>query len=144
MNFFWFWKRPNLRWFWTRVGKWLHSGSLIYRYPISNLLQSNFSEVLHLFFGGVILGYGTYERLTLPETNSSPLKIGRAPKGKDRIPTIHFQVFSLAGFVSGRVDFQIYRLGVDESCQVEWLQKQLHAERSQSDVRRLEKNPGIC
>ncbi len=29
---------------------------------------------------------------TLPETNSSPLKIGRAPKGKNRIPTIHFQL----------------------------------------------------
>ena len=29
---------------------------------------------------------------TLPETNSSPLKIGRNPKGNDRIPTIHFQV----------------------------------------------------
>ena len=30
--------------------------------------------------------------ITLPETNSSPLKIGRAPKGNDRIPTLHFQV----------------------------------------------------
>ncbi len=29
---------------------------------------------------------------TLPETNTSPLKIGQAPKGNDRIPTIHFQV----------------------------------------------------
>ena len=29
---------------------------------------------------------------TLPETNSSHLKIGCAPKGNDRIPTIHFQV----------------------------------------------------
>ena len=29
----------------------------------------------------------------LPETNSSPLKIGLAPKWKDRLPTIHFQVF---------------------------------------------------
>ena len=28
---------------------------------------------------------------TLPETNGSPLKIGRAPTGNDRIPTIHFQ-----------------------------------------------------
>ena len=28
---------------------------------------------------------------TLPETNSSHLKIGRAPKGNDRISTIHFQ-----------------------------------------------------
>ena len=31
------------------------------------------------------------KRLTLPETNSSPLKIGRIPIGKDAIPTIHFQ-----------------------------------------------------
>ena len=30
--------------------------------------------------------------VTLPETNSSPLKMGQAPKGNDRIPTIHFQV----------------------------------------------------
>ena len=29
---------------------------------------------------------------TLPETNSSHLKIGRAPKGNHHIPTIHFQV----------------------------------------------------
>ena len=31
---------------------------------------------------------------TLPETNSSPLKIARAPKGNNRIPTptIHFQM----------------------------------------------------
>ena len=29
---------------------------------------------------------------TLPETNSLPPKIGRAPKANDRIPTIHFQV----------------------------------------------------
>ena len=40
---------------------------------------------------------------TLLPTNSSPLKIGRAPKGNDCIPTIHFQVFSLAGFVAGMV-----------------------------------------
>ena len=32
------------------------------------------------------------ERLTLPETNSSPLKIGRSPKGKDGLSTINFQV----------------------------------------------------
>ncbi len=30
-------------------------------------------------------------QITLPETNSSSLKKGRAPKGNDRIPTIHFQ-----------------------------------------------------
>ncbi len=30
--------------------------------------------------------------ITLRETNSSPLKISRDPRGKDRIPTIHFQV----------------------------------------------------
>ncbi len=29
---------------------------------------------------------------TLPETNSSPLKIRRAPKGNNRIPTVHFRV----------------------------------------------------
>ena len=29
---------------------------------------------------------------TLPKTNSSPMKRGRAPKGNDRIPTIHVQV----------------------------------------------------
>ena len=28
---------------------------------------------------------------TLSKTNSSPLNIGRNPKGKDRLPTIHFQ-----------------------------------------------------
>ena len=33
-----------------------------------------------------------FNRDALPETNSSPLKIGRAPKGNDPIPTIHFQV----------------------------------------------------
>ena len=31
-----------------------------------------------------------YNKHTLPETNSSPLKMGRNPIGKDRIPTIHF------------------------------------------------------
>ena len=30
--------------------------------------------------------------ITLPKTNSSPLKIGLIPKENDRIPTIHFQV----------------------------------------------------
>ena len=29
--------------------------------------------------------------ITLPETSSLPLKIGPAPKGNNRIPTIHFQ-----------------------------------------------------
>ena len=29
---------------------------------------------------------------TLPETNSSPLKIGRNPKGKDHLPTTNLQV----------------------------------------------------
>ena len=40
---------------------------------------------------------------TLPKTNSSPLKIGNLPKGKDRLPTIHFQVLLL--LVSGRVEW---------------------------------------
>ena len=43
--------------------------------------------------------YITY--ITLVETNTSHLKIDRNPKGKDRIPTIHFQVLLL--LVSGRV-----------------------------------------
>ena len=38
---------------------------------------------------------------TLPETNMSPLKIGRVTKGNDRIPTFHFQVLLL--LISGRV-----------------------------------------
>ena len=38
---------------------------------------------------------------TVPKTNSLHLKIGRAPKGNDRIPTIHFQGLLL--LVSGRV-----------------------------------------
>ena len=36
-------------------------------------------------------------------TNSSPLQIGRAPKGNNRIPTIHFQVRLL--LVSGRENY---------------------------------------
>ena len=56
------------------------------------------------------------EAVTLPETSSSPLQIGRAPKGNDCIPTIHFQVLLL--LVSGSVvlclthvflDHQIFR-----------------------------------
>ena len=39
--------------------------------------------------------------ITLPDTNSSPLKIGQNPKGEDHLPTIHFQVLLL--IVSGRV-----------------------------------------
>ena len=38
---------------------------------------------------------------SLKLTASSPLKIGRAPKGNNRIPTIHFQMLWL--LVSGRV-----------------------------------------
>ena len=40
------------------------------------------------------------ELITLPETNSSHLQMGRAPKGKDHLPTIDF---SGAMLVSGRV-----------------------------------------
>ena len=45
----------------------------------------------------VYQGLGMYRKggvtvSTLPETNSSQLKIGPNPKGKDRLPTIHFQV----------------------------------------------------
>ena len=51
-------------------------------------------------FGGLITylygGYSPFTKhhghlSTLPETNSLPLKIGRAPKGNDRLPAIHFQ-----------------------------------------------------
>ncbi len=42
-----------------------------------------------------------YEKNTHPETNGLPVKIGRNPIGKDRIPTIHFQGLLL--LVSGRV-----------------------------------------
>ena len=41
------------------------------------------------------------QKVTLPETNSLPLKIGRAPKGKYSLPTLHFQGLLL--LVSGRV-----------------------------------------
>ena len=40
-------------------------------------------------FGNIHIDVGIY---TLPKTNSLHLKIGRAPKGSDCIPTIHFQV----------------------------------------------------
>ena len=45
--------------------------------------------------------------ITLPKTNSSPLKIGRATKGNDRIPTIHFQVRAVSfreGMISSMDD----------------------------------------
>ena len=35
-------------------------------------------------------------KVTLPETNSSPLRMGRAPKRKVHLPTIHFQGLLLA------------------------------------------------
>ena len=38
---------------------------------------------------------------TLPETNSSPLKLGQNPKGKDHLPTIHFQVRKAVSFREG-------------------------------------------
>ena len=40
---------------------------------------------------------------TIPETNSSPLKIGNPKRKRESIPTIHFQVLWLS--VSGRVFF---------------------------------------
>ena len=48
------------------------------------------SEV-HVHAFGSHAGGGLSSGVTLPETNGSPLKIGRNPIGKDRIPTIHFQ-----------------------------------------------------
>ena len=45
---------------------------------------------------------GLFDSTYTPETNSSPLKIGLLPpKGKDRLPTFHFQVLLL--LVSWRV-----------------------------------------
>ena len=35
------------------------------------------------------------KNVKFPKTNSSPLKIGRAPKGNNGLPTIHFQVLLL-------------------------------------------------
>ena len=45
----------------------------------------------------------SFDYFTLPKTITANrhLKIGLAPKGNDRIPTIHFQVLLL--LVSGRV-----------------------------------------
>ena len=49
----------------------------------------------------LLIGAPFHPIYTLPKTNSSHLKIGRNPIGKDRIPTIHFQGLLL--LVSGRV-----------------------------------------
>ena len=50
-------------------------------------------------------------RDTLPETDSSPLKIGRAPKGNDHLPTIHFQGLKCySGIVWNAVDGSNIRL----------------------------------
>ena len=48
-----------------------------------------------------INGWNLKKSPTLPKTNSSHLKMGRNPKGKDRFPIIHLQV--LLRLVSGRV-----------------------------------------
>ena len=53
------------------------------------------------FFWVLFLCISRIRKLTLPETNSSPLKLGRNPKGKDHLPTIHFQGLLL--LVSGRL-----------------------------------------
>ncbi len=45
--------------------------------------------------------------ITLPKTNSSPLKLGRNPKGKDRLPTIHFQGIFVS-FREGRLNVWTY------------------------------------
>ena len=53
---------------------------------------------------------------SLQLTVSSPLKVGRTPKGNDRIATIHFQVLSL--LVSGRVFPILWNLFIkDWSCE---------------------------
>ena len=51
--------------------------------------QTTFQKTIHK---SPLFLFGAAWRFTLPETNSSPLKIGRAPKGNDLIATIHFQV----------------------------------------------------
>ena len=63
---------------------------------------------------------------TLPRTNSSPLKIGRNPKGNDRLPTIHFQVGAVS-FKEGI--FHIWNL---KSSNNSWRSKKYCALKSRS------------
>ena len=51
--------------------------------------------------------------VTLPETNSSLLKTGRAPKENARIPTINFQ--GLYMLVSGRVYLFLLAIGPSQT-----------------------------
>ena len=87
------WLNFKLLWIPYLVGK-ISRSSFFFQGPgrLSKFLES--TEHLNLF------------SITLPETNSLPLQIVRAPKANNRIPTIHFQVLWL--LVSGRVN-------VDES-----------------------------
>jgi len=50
----------------------------------------------HPFLWVLLLAVSFKGEVPSLKTNSSPLKIGRNPIGKDRIPTIHFQVLLLA------------------------------------------------
>ena len=89
--------------FMTRAVLQIGSYTAIYIYMYINIGIHAKKDIIWIFHGHVV----QHENLnqltdtpkshlqnlyTLPKTNSSHLKIGRAPKGNDRIPTIHFQV----------------------------------------------------
>ena len=61
-------------------------------------LGIHWREVLGISLRHLLQKMVVFSDLVLPKTNSSPLKIGRAPRGNDRLPTIHVQLL-----VSGRV-----------------------------------------
>ena len=77
---------------------------------IYGCLEGTHPQVELVLLGLVLVVLGIIVT-TLPETNSSPLKIGRAPKGNDRIPTIHFQVRKCSfqgGVISGNTGSTYY------------------------------------
>ena len=53
---------------------------------------------------------------TLPKTNGLPRKIGRAPEGNDRIPSIHFQVRTVS-FREGR-SWEVYAMQIQEIAEI--------------------------
>ena len=69
---------------------------VFFRPDIDGLLKYRI-RCVEVFFRHVCVS----ESITLPETNSSPLKIGRAPKGNNRIPTNY--IFRGKLLVSGSV-----------------------------------------
>ncbi len=89
------------------LGQWLNFKLLGIPYLVGKITRSNFFFRVHWLSKFLeSTEHLNPFRITLPETNSSPLQIVRAPKGNNRIPTIHFQVLWL--LVSRRVN-------VDES-----------------------------